>query len=364
MDRGQLISKGPDKWLLRAYMGKDPKTGKRKYVSKAFHGPENEARKALTAFLGSSDRGLVRPKTPTTVSQWMAEWLETKHDVGPKTRLSYEARIKHSINPYLGMMKLSDLSQRRLQQWINEMKQQGLGPRSIQYAAGLLAQALETALSVGLVGSNIARNLILPKRMRKELAVWSPSQTRDFLDWAKTHDDLYPLWTMLLTTGLRPAEALALKWADLAEEMVAIRRALQETAKGVWTALETKTAGSRRSISLSSEALQALKAQRLVSGLWSEWIFPGLDNLDYVRKRFYQACRKSGLPRIKLYACRHTHITHLLMAGVHPKIAADRAGHSSITLTLDTYSHVLPNMQTEAVEKVSELLKTKEKQIG
>jgi integrase len=182
-----------------------------------------------------------------------------------------------------------------------------------------------------------------------------------FLKITKEHP-WHALWELLLFTGMRPGEAFGLKWSDLEGNKIRIQRAVVEShEKGGYTLGEPKTKRSKRTITLEESTVQVLRAHKarqageiLAAGEAydrQDFIFANPTgaflNIHAVDTRWETSVRKSGLPRITLYGCRHTHATMLLTAGLNPKIVSERLGHASIVITLDTYSHVLPDMQDE-----------------
>ncbi len=176
---------------------------------------------------------------------------------------------------------------------------------------------------------------------------------------------------VLLTTGLRPGEALGLRWEDWEGDRLRVQRSLTRTAKGGWMLAEPKTSRSRRSVTLPSSTSEALGAhrvnqarERLQRGMGYQddgLVFctaqgTPLDLPGVTRRHFHPILKAAGLERIRVYDLRHTCATLLLAAGEHPKIVSERLGHASVTLTLDTYSHVLPDMQESAAKKLEGLL--------
>ncbi|MDQ3816086.1 MAG: site-specific integrase [Acidobacteriota bacterium] len=183
------------------------------------------------------------------------------------------------------------------------------------------------------------------------------------------------IFEFALTTGMRPEEYLAVQWSDLdmASGAVQIRRALVRHKKS-WSFEEPKTARSRRTVFLPTPLLRRLAAHRREQAavrlkLGAEWqahdlVFcsaegtpHSIPNLTY--RYFRPILTKAKLPRIRLYDLRHTCATLLLMAEENPKVVSERLGHSTIVLTLDTYSHVLPTMQQQATARLEKLLYSK-----
>ena len=160
----------------------------------------------------------------------------------------------------------------------------------------------------------------------------------------------YPLWVLLGTTGLRIGEALGLRWSDvdLRVGRVHVRRALQRQRGRGLVFVEPKSVTSRRCVELPRVAV--LKEQRLhVDG---ELVFPNRDGEPVepgtVSDALKVALDRAGLPRIRVHDLRHTTATVLLEAGVHPKLVQHLLGHSTVALTLNTYSHVTPGLSGEA----------------
>jgi len=181
-------------------------------------------------------------------------------------------------------------------------------------------------------------------------------------------DRLYALYALALTTGMRQGELLGLRWADvdLDRATVHVRQQLRRLKGEGMHFSEPKTARGRRTIALPDMAIDVLKLHRkaqlearLAAGsLWQDYdlVFPNqtgkpMERQNINRRSFLPLLDKAGLPRIRFHDLRHSAATLLLAQGVHPKVVQERLGHSQISLTMDTYSHVLPDMQQEAARK-------------
>jgi integrase len=182
----------------------------------------------------------------------------------------------------------------------------------------------------------------------------------------------YPLYVLAITTGMRLGELLGLRWEDidLDANRLVVRRALQRQNEAGLVFVEPKTSRSRRTIVLSQRAISSLKLhrdrqafERKTAG--EEWqdqglVFcnarGGLLDPSWQRQIFYGELKRAGLPFIRFHDLRHTAATLLLGKGVHPKIVSEMLGHATITLTLDTYSHLLPVMHAQAAAVMDDLL--------
>ncbi|MDH3189060.1 MAG: site-specific integrase [Acidimicrobiia bacterium] len=197
-------------------------------------------------------------------------------------------------------------------------------------------------------------------------SVWNPEEIAAFID-AVADDRLAALWRTATMTGLRRSEVCGLQWRDidLEGEALVVRRAIVVDV-GKPIVKEPKTARSRRTVDLDGGTAQALStwrlkqiAERLRAGeAWNDgdWVFTdplgNPLNPEWVGKRFKRLVGDNQLRPITMRQLRHSHATALLRAGVHPKVVQERLGHSSIVITLDIYSSVLPTMQREAVDRL------------
>jgi integrase len=245
-------------------------------------------------------------------------------------------------------------------------------PAQAYTAPSTALTALEQAVRWNKLVRNPAANgmLTLPRQRRHEMRALGPEQAQTFLREAEA-DDWFALWTLLITTGARPGEACGLKWSDLDGNRLVIRRALVWRYRGAWSLEEPKTIKARRTLLLPETTVRALRehrrrqaAQRLAAGPTysaQDFIFADptggpIDIRALARPNFNRILHRAGIPHMRLYDLRHSAATLLLSAGVHVKVASEMLGHSTATLTLDVYSHVLEGMQAEAAATMERLL--------
>ena len=171
---------------------------------------------------------------------------------------------------------------------------------------------------------------------------------------------------------MRLGEALALRWADidLVEGRATIRRGLQRQRGLGMVFVEPKSSRGRRTVSFPRETIEVLAAHsrdldRERSQAGEQWrendlVFPSPvgrpRDMAYLSFTFHRGLERAGLPRLRIHDLRHTAATHLLNKNVHPKVVQDLLGHSTIAITLDTYSHVMPALAKEASAHMSSLL--------
>lgn len=369
---GQIIKRGDRTWLVRVFVGRDGQ-GKRRYLNKTIKGGKKDAEAYLSKTLTEiSTETFIEPST-LTLDEFLDNWLEVaaRPRVSQRTADGYADLLQRYIRGPLGHKRLNKLQPLDIQRVYGAMLARGLSARVIRHTHSVLHNALKQAVKWGMITRNPSDLVELPKVPHKERRVLSPDEAVRFL--AATHTSLHGLvFEFALLTGMRPEEYLALKWADIDFERSTstVRRALVRH-KGSWSFQETKTARSRRTIFLPAQLLHRLAAhkrqqaaQRLQLGsLWqsfdlvfcSETGTPlSIPNLTY--RYFRPILEKAELPRLRLYDLRHSCATLLLIAEENPKVVSERLGHSTIVLTLDTYSHVLPTMQQNATAKLEKLL--------
>ena len=321
-----------------------------------------------------ADRGLLPEPSRVTVGEYLAFWLENgaKPSVRPPTFRQYEQYVRNHLIPVLGNVKLQALKPADIQALYARRLGAGLSRRTVQLIHAVLHRALSQAVAWGLIAFNPADRVKAPRPARKEFKVLTPKEARRFLESAREWD-YYPLFVLALTTGMRMGELLGLKWEDVDLEAGAVRvRRVLYRVKGRWVEGEPKSAAGRRQVPIPAGVAAALKEHRkkvvelkLKAGPeWSaefgELVFPTPTGRPHhprnVQRALKAVLKAAGLPDIRFHDLRHTHATLLLAEGVNPRVVQERLGHSQVSLTLGTYSHVLPDLQREAAERVGRAL--------
>lgn len=370
---GQIIKRGDNTWLVRIYLGRDA-NGKREYLNKTVHGTKKDAERWRTEQLRNRDLGVVISPAMDTLNEYLDRWLPqvAQGKVTRKTFAGYQHSLQLYVRPALGNRPLSKITALEIQTAYNDMRTRGLSPRTIQYTNMILKQALKQAVVWKLIVFNPCEGVELPRQERKEMQVLSVEQVRRFMAAAKA-DKYGALFELAVTSGLRPSEYLALKWTDFdpVRATVSINRSLDHFPGGGWAFAENKTGRSRRTVRVHSSVVAALNAwrkaqeddRRAAGEHWTEYglIFTTetggpLDRHNLARRNFRRILKAAGLPAIRLYDLRHTAATLALEAKVPVKVVSELLGHASAAMTLDVYSHVLPHMQDEAVERVENLI--------
>jgi len=345
--------------------------GKRKY----FYGEtQKEVQEKLRRAQRELEQGTLVTGPQQTVKQFLEQWVENTYKPTVKLLSYIQARsiIKTHLVPGLGQVLLQKLTPDMLQALYRRTLDEGKKPSTVQIIHKVLRRALEDAVKWGLVARNVAGLVTPPRVERHEVQALTVEQAKKLLACAKG-SFLSALFVLALTTGMRRGELLALRWSDVDFEQatVFVHRTVTRAAEYGLVENEPKTKASRRRIMLSAIAVEALKTHREEQGhvkttageRWQEkeLIFCDTNGNflgpDKLAGEFTRLLQQAGLPHMRFHDLRHSAATISLVAGVHPKVVQERLGHSTIAMTLDTYSHLLPSMQQDAATKIDDLLK-------
>lgn len=256
-----------------------------------------------------------------------------------------------------------------MQNYVNSLRDEGLKRGTIEKIIKLIRNSLEHAIDLELITKNVASKMKLPKGDKEELTVWDEQEVQLFLK--ATQDSRYSIvFHMALVTGMRQGELLGLRWKDVDLEQGHLTISQTLSHDGKTFLLGGKTKSSLRKILLPASTVAKLKKHRAV--VLKEKLSQGEEYQDNdlvmctpsgtpinpanVRRSLNALIKKAAVPKIRFRDLRHTHATLLLAKGVNVKVISERLGHSNIKITLDTYSHVLPTMQEDAVNKIAEIL--------
>jgi integrase len=304
-----------------------------------------------------------------SVGEYLEQWLaHVRGRVRAVTYEGYRTLLRRHVLPSLGEVPLEALRPLALQQLYARLLAEVSGGRRLSGGTVLnvhlvVTQALGQAVRWQLLSANPAAGAQPPRPRRPPRVVVDPALLARLLD-ATAGTALQLPAAVAAATGMRRGEILALRWSDLSDEFAFahVQRTLQPTEDGL-VIEEPKTARSRRRIALPRFLLPYLQQQQhhqaarrsAAGGGWQEndlLVDRGNGrplNPDTLSAGWARFIRSNNLPRVRFHDLRHAHATLMLLQGVHPKVVSERLGHASIGITLDTYSHVLPSLQGEAV---------------
>lgn len=369
-NEGSISKRDDGRWMARISLP----GGKRKYY---YGDTRAEVAKKLTEATRDRDKGLPVVGERLTVGQHLDTWLESsvKPSVRPRTYAGYEAHVRLHLKPALGKVSLSKLTPQQVQSFLNQTIEGGLTPATALRIRATLRKSLNQAMRWGLVSRNVATLIDAPKARRPKIEPMPPEQARQFLA-AIQGDQHEALYNLVLATGLRQGEALGLRWEDIDIDRgsVTVRRSLQRL-KGVSTLSQTKTEGSWRTLPIPPIAVQRLREHRARQNRERLQAGDGWNDLGLVftaaagepiepsgvTKRFQRILKREGLPRRRFQDLRHTAATYWLLQGIDLQVVKDLLGHSQISLTADTYAHVMPALREDAAARMEELLRGTDK---
>lgn len=364
----------------------DPATGDTKRKKLKGTTKKAESLKIGQKWLQELEGGLLPDANKTTLWEWLDRWLQdyAKPNLRVKSFDKYEGCLRCYVKPSLGSIPMCKIKSPDIQRLLNRLLNEGgklgsgISTSTVKATRRYLSMALDQAVKVGLLTKNVVKDTTSPKLVKNEIQVLTKEQTMVLLAVAKEkRQPPYIAVLLAVSTGMRLGEVFGLKWEclDLNKGIVYVRRALITSHKisgGEWFQ-EPKTAKSRRQIPLPAEVTQELRKYKEWqdehkkqlgdkyenNGLVIANIFGRpVNTSNFTTRYFKELLVGAGIERsVKFHDLRHTHATLLLLEGIHPKVVQERLGHSTVTMTLDTYSHILPDMQDTAVKALDGLFK-------
>jgi integrase len=367
---GHIRERSPGHWAIVLDL-RDPTTGKRKRKWHSFKGTKREAQVEKARLISEVQGGTYIEPSKITFAQFLERWLENvKPRISPRTHERYTEIVRKNIAPALGSVYLTKLRPAQIAEAYSDALtggrrdgRGGLAPTTVIYMHRLIKQALGQAVRWELLTRNPADAVDPPKAERAALTTYDMDQTAELLEALRGTRLWLPVLIAVMC-GLRRGEIVALRWKHI--DLYAGKMTVVESAEQTTTGVRYKPpkSGKGRSVALSEMVVEELRQHRLdqaeellrLGGRQSAetFVYTRQDGEPMQPRSLSQmwATTGTGLPRVPFHNLRHTHATHMLAAGVHPKVASERLGHSRVGITLDLYSHVLPGMQEDAVERV------------
>jgi len=389
------VTKRPDgSWQGQLSAGTNPDGSRRRVFVNA--PTKHECLAELSQARSKLAQGTFVSPESVTVEGYLVRWLAAiKGSVKASTYESYERYVHTHIVPAIGTVKLQKLDMLHVEIMLTEMKRktrempseklkqkrwgarsklqpvQPSAHRTKKYARYILVKALDHAIKGNLIPRNVADLSSIPSsQATKEMTILDETGVKKLLSLMHVENpERYArLYCLSVLTGMRQGEYLALQWPDIdfkADPPIIRVRRTQTYSGGTVSLAVPKTKAGKRSIPLTQQAVDILLEQRkqmLKEGhLGKQFVFVDEAGEMLIRSGPVRSCllrliAQAGLPRMTPHDMRHTHATLLLRAGVNPKVAAERLGHSNVRILLETYSHVLPDTQADVITKLDRLL--------
>jgi integrase len=377
---GHLQERGPKTWRLSVYVGRDSRTGRKRYAQRTVHGTQRQAERALARLVAEVDEGRHSAYAAGTFGNLLDRWLETKaQSVDPSTISSYRWVAEKYIRPGLGRARLTSLKASDIDSFYVRLAAQPgergkiLSPRTIRICHGVIRQALEQGRKWGYITRNPAIDASPPRSQYHEIHPPSINQVLQLLAAAKDYDEDFATYLRVLAaTGCRRSEALALRWSDInwgTSELIIAHSLTVVDSKVIEK--DTKTHQSRRLV-LDSGTVSKLKSHKAraddrasASGFMldaSAFVFSSRVigdepwRPDVTTNRFGRLCKSNGITGVRLHDLRHYVATNLGAAGTPIATISARLGHRDKATTLNVYQHTLPAQDHRAAALLGALL--------
>lgn len=370
---GTIVRRSDGRWAAAVSLP----NGGRKWI---YGRTRKDVADRMAAVLNEIQRGkLPAPETMTVgdlLKQWLAEGA--KASVRSSTYRSYSDIVTLHLEPELGRVRLTKLQPAHVERLLKRKLDSGLSARRVEYIRAVLRRALNRAVRWELVSRNVATLIDVPRVVRPEVQPFTPAEIKAFLQ-AVRGDRLEALYVLALGAGLRQGELLGLTWHDVDVNAftVTVRRSLQRV-NGRFEFVEPKSTRSRRTVALPKSTVEALQQHLWRQGQERRAAGPKWEDHDLVfasvlgrpldgtnmTHRFQKLLAKAGLPRRRFHDLRHSCATLLLAQGVPARVVMEILGHSQISVTMNTYSHVLPEVQRAAADQMDSILRELEQDSG
>ncbi len=388
VSQGHIRQQGKGSWELKFDLGRDPLTGKRITKYTTFRGTKRKAQEELTRLLAHRNEDSYVDPTKMTLAAYLRHWLAADIDrrVAARTAARHRGIVEKNIIPRLGQVPMRKLTAVHIEAFEAELQREGwvkrqsepaskekrgLSAQTVQHVHRTLSQALSHAVRLGVLMKNPAAQVKPPRPERREIKILGKDDIGAVLKSA-IGTPLYLPVLIAVTTGVRRGELLGLRWSDvdLKAGTLTVNQSL-ERIKGKVAFKAPKTKTSRRSITLPAATVQALQEHRLAQAEERLTLGLGRDprglvltsaigeprDADSLTKAFGRLVAATAVTPITFHGLRHTHISHLLMDGVHVKVVSERAGHANINVTLSVYAAYIPSMQADAALRVDAWLR-------
>lgn len=373
-----LRKKGTKKWQIILELERDPITGERKRKYKTVSGTKKEAEAKMAELIQryENNGALIEPKK-MRMEELMGQFLNShQHNVATRTADRYRGIINSHLIPDLGHFQVREIKPIHIESYQNKkinsgkINGEGLSAQTVRMHHNLLSSIFKYAQRLELVDKNPVKLVPSPKEKMTKSDYLSKEELKELLNYTEglwIHDFI----KVAVATGMRRGEMLGLEWkdVDLDSKRISVVQALKRTSKGIELS-EPKTKSSIRSIAITDSTIKIMKKikteqskRKLKLGKkydkTYDLVFCEEDgrycNPNTVTRRFKRVAKAVGLGHYKLHDLRHT-MASLLIKIANPKVVQERLGHSSISMTMDLYSHLSQDIQQKAADDLSKLI--------
>jgi len=368
--RGYIRRKGEHSWQITLDTGTGP-DGKRHRYFETVRGRKTDAQKRLNELLVNLEKGIYTPPGRLTVEEHLHNWLEgyVKTNCSQRTLDGYQSIIETHLIPALGHIQLKHLHSQAIQGYYGKARER-LSSRTVHHHHRVLSQSLKHAVRQGYLGRNPCEFADPPSPKGRAMRTLTLGEVEVLFEHAQDNY-YYPVIYTAVSTGLRQAELLGLRWRDIDLDMLSmsVSQVLYKR-RGVVQFKEPKTAHSRRRVAMTPKLALFLReyraeCERLYHELGKQLslddlVFAGPEGKPIdpcvLTHAFTRLARQRGLEGVRFHDLRHTFASLMLLRGAKPKVISEALGHSSVAFTMDVYSHIIEGMQSDAMVLLDEVL--------
>jgi integrase len=373
--RGSIRRRGPDSWQVRVSLGRDPETGRYRYVGRYVQGTKRDAQRAAAELVTEVDRGGHRDDRRHSVSEMLDRWMAHIQTQGraESTLARYQSCISANVKPYLGAKAITKVGPADLDRFYAQLTKTGLAPLSIRKSHTILSAAFNQAVRWGWIDSNPVLRASPPAVRGAEILPPTRQELKRLLEaCASDHQDLGSLIYLAATTGARRGELCGLRWADVDLDLatLTIARSISD-ANQIVSVKDTKTHQARR-IALDPTTVSVLRVHRQhvqeraieagarlspVAYVWSQDLDAATPyRPDRITGAFRTLRDRLDMSHVTFHSLRHFTATTLAASGVGIRTIAGRLGHANPGITLRTYAHFLDAADREAAIAIGDAL--------
>jgi integrase len=370
--RGHIRQKSKGSWQITIDTGTGPDGERRRHFETVNSSRKSDAQKRLTELLTSLDKGVYTPPGRLTLAEHLHNWLEgyVKTNCSQRTLDGYQSIIERHLIPSLGHIQLKHLQPPAIQSYYGKVCEK-LSARTVHHQHRVLSEALKYAMRQGYLGRNPCDLVDPPSAKRtKPMRTLTPAEVEALFNKAQD-SQYYPVIYTAVSTGLRQAELLGLRWRDIDLDLLSISVSQVLYKRGsICTFKEPKTAHSRRCVAMTPKLALFLRdyraaRERLYRELGKkvsldDLVFASIEGkpLDagVLSHNFNRLAKRAGLGPVRFHDLRHTFASLMLLRGAKPKVISEALGHASVGFTMDVYSHIIEGMQADAMALLDEVL--------
>lgn len=372
--RGTIIQRGKETYLIQISQGfKDGKY--RRYTETIHCKKKSDAEKRLRELLVDNERGSTLPTGCMKVSEHFRRWLDgyVKTNCSIRTQEGYETILEKHLEPAFGHIILKKLQPSMIQTYYGNACKT-LSARTVHHQHRVLSESFKYAVRQGYLGRNPCDMVDPPRPVDRIMRTLNPSEVEMLLKGAQNsrqYSQYYPVTYTAVSSGLRQAELLGLRWRDVDLDLMGISvNQVLYWRKGIVAFKEPKTKHSRRLVRMTPNLAIFLREYKgdMESMYLTQGKLLSLDDLVFSKEDgspfnpavmshdYERLVKRIGLKGVRFHDLRHTFASLCLMRGVSPKVISEALGHSSVAFTLSVYSHIIEGMQQDAMNLLNDVI--------